>query len=191
MDAFRTAPGDHAKERSSRHPLNPRPRNTIDTYVSSTSGHQTSDIKPGPSYTSSRSSKLKEQLKSAAPESSIFANCTIYLNGSFSPTIGDLELKRLLVSHGANVVYALGRKSCTHVILGRGLAGGKIQKETTVKNNRVQYVNVHWVLESIQAGKRLSEARFSVIKHSKQTSVHELFATTKNTRTGNLHGKKE
>ncbi|KAK6520914.1 hypothetical protein TWF506_001155 [Arthrobotrys conoides] len=48
----------------------------------------------------------------------IFNNCTIYINGNTSLSgISDVELKRLLTSHGAVVSYHLARRQVTHIIL--------------------------------------------------------------------------
>ncbi|KAK6503286.1 hypothetical protein TWF481_008313 [Arthrobotrys musiformis] len=48
----------------------------------------------------------------------IFKNCTIYVNGNTTLSgISDVELKRLLTSHGAVVSYHLARRQVTHIIL--------------------------------------------------------------------------
>ncbi|KAK6361402.1 hypothetical protein TWF730_005134 [Orbilia blumenaviensis] len=48
----------------------------------------------------------------------IFKNCTIYINGNTSLSgVSDVELKRLLTSHGAVVSYHLARRQVTHIIL--------------------------------------------------------------------------
>ncbi|KAL6714696.1 hypothetical protein ACLMJK_008121 [Lecanora helva] len=105
-------------------------------------------------------------------EEQLFSGLTIYLNGSTAPLISDHKLKHLLATHGANISIALGRRSVTHVILGKhndgkgggaggGLSGSKIQKEISrVGGKGVKFVGVEWVIESINAGKRLPEARF-------------------------------
>lgn len=118
----------------------------------------------------------------------LFNNLTIYLNGSTAPMISDHKLKHLLAEHGANISIALGRRSVTHVILGKpngqhggaggGLAGSKIQKELKrVWGKGVKFVGVEWVLESIKAGKRLPEARFAVgeIRPRGVKSVYGMF----------------
>lgn len=85
----------------------------------------------------------------------------------------------------------LGRRTVTHVILGRpaksgssglgaggGLSGTKMQKEIArVRGCGVKYVDVEWVLESIKAGKRLPEAQFSNLKTAakSQQSVYGIF----------------
>ncbi|KAJ9621508.1 hypothetical protein H2203_006994 [Taxawa tesnikishii (nom. ined.)] len=102
----------------------------------------------------------------------VFAGLTIYINGSTAPTISDYKLKHLLVSHGANISIALGRRSVTHVILGRpngsaqgsgaggGLSSSKIQKEIArVGGKSVKFVSVEWVIECVKVGKKVSEAR--------------------------------
>ncbi|KAF3202424.1 hypothetical protein TWF192_004981 [Orbilia oligospora] len=48
----------------------------------------------------------------------IFKNCTIYINGNTTLSgVSDVELKRLLTSHGAVVSYHLARRQVTHIIL--------------------------------------------------------------------------
>ncbi|KAK8154748.1 hypothetical protein IWX90DRAFT_481153 [Phyllosticta citrichinensis] len=107
------------------------------------------------------------------PERQIFRNLCFYINGSTAPTISDHKLKRLLATHGATTSVALGRRSVSHVIIGRtgeggvggGLAGGKLQKEIErVGGKGVKYVPVEWVVESVKRGKRLPEAGFAHLK---------------------------
>lgn len=104
----------------------------------------------------------------------IFAGLKIYINGSTAPAISDHKLKHLLSTHGARMSIALGRRTVTHVILGRpnsasgaggGLAGSKIQKEIArIGGKGVKYVSVEWVLESIKNKKRLPESRFEALR---------------------------
>ncbi|KAF3936907.1 hypothetical protein ABW19_dt0206729 [Dactylella cylindrospora] len=55
---------------------------------------------------------------SSKPPKQIFKGCTIYINGNTTLSgISDIELKRLLSSHGATVSYHLARRQVTHVIL--------------------------------------------------------------------------
>ncbi|KAF2151150.1 hypothetical protein K461DRAFT_228306 [Myriangium duriaei CBS 260.36] len=125
---------------------------------------------------SSLEAELPAQTPSAPPQ--IFAHLTIYVNGSTYPLISDHKLKHLLVTHGAGLSLTPGRRSVTHVVLGKtnaagkggaggGLAAGKIQKEiarTRSGGNAVRFVTVEWVLECVKQGKRVSEARFEVVK---------------------------
>ena len=86
----------------------------------------------------------------------IFANLTIFINGSTAPLVSDHKLKFMLAEHGARVSIALGRRSVTHVILGvpnggvgmgagGGLSGSKIEKELrTVRGKGVKFVSVDW-----------------------------------------------
>uniref|UniRef100_A0A8H7NFJ2 BRCT domain-containing protein n=1 Tax=Bionectria ochroleuca TaxID=29856 RepID=A0A8H7NFJ2_BIOOC len=60
----------------------------------------------------------------------------------------------------------------------RGLAGGKFEKEIKkIGGCGIKFVGPEWVLESIKAGKRLPEARFTAMKIAPkaQGSVHNLF----------------
>ncbi|EGS18542.1 uncharacterized protein CTHT_0051460 [Thermochaetoides thermophila DSM 1495] len=111
----------------------------------------------------------------------IFEGVVVYINGSTYPLVSDHRLRQLLARHGARMSLHLGRRSVTHVIIGRpaalgpsatgsvaaggGLAAGKLEKETRrVGGSGVKYVGVEWVLESIKAGKRLPESRFAILK---------------------------
>ena len=106
----------------------------------------------------------------------IFSGLCVYVNGSTAPAIGDHRLKHLLAEHGARVSIALARRSVTHVIVGKandgrgggaggGLAGGKIEREIRrVRGAGVKFVRVEWVVESVRAGRRLSEAGFEGVR---------------------------
>lgn len=107
--------------------------------------------------------------------SQIFANLCFYINGSTMPHISDHKLKHLLSIHGGSLSINLGRRTVTHVIIGKpstgvsgcggGLAGSKIHKEVTrMRGSAVNYVTVEWVIESVKAGKRLPESRFQAMK---------------------------
>ncbi|PYH41858.1 uncharacterized protein BP01DRAFT_348048 [Aspergillus saccharolyticus JOP 1030-1] len=113
----------------------------------------------------------------------IFTSLIIHINGQTTPLISDHALKRLLTTQGATLSLTLSRK-ITHVIIGvpnagpgnggagGGLAATKIQKEIQRGGWKgVKVVTVQWVLDSIQAGKRLSEARYAVQLGGKQRSV--------------------
>lgn len=122
-------------------------------------------------------------------ERGIFTGLCIYINGSTAPAIGDHKLKHLLAEHGAHISIALGRRSVTHVIVGKpndgrgggaggGLSGSKIQKEIQrVRGKGVKFVGVEWVTESVKAGKRLAEARFQGVSIAPRGvgSVYGLF----------------
>lgn len=128
-----------------------------------------------------------ENAEEVVPTSKqIFRGLCFYINGSTAPAISDHKLRQLLAMHGASTSIALGRRTITHVILGRsgaggaggGLAGGKLQKEITrVGGQGLKYVGVEWVIESIRAGKRLPEAGFSNLKIAPagQRSVYAMF----------------
>ncbi|KAL8749808.1 MAG: hypothetical protein Q9184_006657 [Pyrenodesmia sp. 2 TL-2023] len=127
-------------------------------------------------------------------ERKVFDGLCVFINGSTAPLVGDHRLKQLLAENGARVSIALGRRTVTHVILGRpnggaggggaggGLAASKIQKEIQrVGGKGVKYVGVEWVLESLKARMRLPEAQFSNITLAAkgQKSVYGMFLKEK------------
>jgi hypothetical protein len=105
----------------------------------------------------------------------IFSGLTFYINGSTAPHISDHKLKHLLSLHGGNLSIALGRRTVTHIIIGKpgtagegcggGLAGTKIQKEIARQRGKAtHFVTAEWVVQSARAGKRLPESRFEGMK---------------------------
>ncbi|PWY70409.1 hypothetical protein BO70DRAFT_137400 [Aspergillus heteromorphus CBS 117.55] len=132
---------------------------------------------------------------SISPSSSppqILTNLTIHINGQTTPHISDHKLKRLLVAHGASLAIALNRK-VTHLVVGQpnsgpgrggaggGLAAGKLQKEIQRAGWKgIKLVRVQWVLDSIAAGKRLSEAKYAAHLVPNQKSVFGLMKATAN-----------
>lgn len=140
--------------------------------------------------------KAEDDIREAekARTKQILEGVVVYVNGSTHPLISDHKLKHILAEHGVKTSIHLGRRQVTHVILGRpaggvggaggGLAGGKLQKEIQkVRGCGVKFVGVEWILESIKAGKRLPETRFSNLKVASkgQQSVYGLYPKAKGT----------
>ncbi|PTB73324.1 hypothetical protein M440DRAFT_1339313 [Trichoderma longibrachiatum ATCC 18648] len=120
----------------------------------------------------------------------LFDGVTVYVNGSTFPLVSDHRLKQLISENGGNMSLNLGRRKVTHVILGRpngstegkglggGLAATKLEKEIRkIGGCGVKFVSVEWVLQSLQEGRRLPEARFSNVKMAAkaQNSVYGLY----------------
>ena len=115
----------------------------------------------------------------------LFRGLNLYLNGSTAPLVSDHKLKQLWVQRGGSVSIGLGRRTVTHVVLGQtntgggSLASSKIQKEVVrVGGKGVQYIGVRWILDSIDKGKRLSEADYAVgvdkLGGARQSSVRKM-----------------
>jgi len=133
----------------------------------------------------------EEDVLPSSDKKQIFSGLVFYINGSTSPLISDHKLKHLLAEHGGRLSITLGRRSVTHVILGTtassggaggGLAGSKIQKEIArTRGKAVKFVGAEWVVESVKAGQRLPEARFSDLKLAAkgQKSMLGMFKATK------------
>ncbi|KAK3691929.1 hypothetical protein LTR37_018360 [Vermiconidia calcicola] len=126
----------------------------------------------------------------------LFANLAFYINGSTAPAVSDHKLKRLISERGGQVSVGLGRRTVTHVIIGRpnsnggcggGLSGSKLHKEVARKGgNALQYVTAEWVLESIREGKRLPESRFKGVNIAPKgvSSITSMFGQPSNTMKG-------
>jgi hypothetical protein len=143
----------------------------------SSPSHLLSPIDPNVSFEQPPESPTNEvdedTTEADNPPPQIFAHLNIYVNGSTAPLISDHKLKHILTSHGAGISIALGRRTVTHVIIGRpsskggsggGLSGSKLHKEVTRKGgSAVKYVTVEWVLESVKAGRRQPESKFATL----------------------------
>ncbi|PTB68091.1 hypothetical protein BBK36DRAFT_1194878 [Trichoderma citrinoviride] len=137
--------------------------------------------------------RLEDEEKQRQAQESprkLFDGVTVYVNGSTFPLVSDHRLKQLISENGGNMSLNLGRRKVTHVILGRpngstegkglggGLAAGKLEKEIRkIGGCGVKFVSVEWVLQSLQEGRRLPEARFSDVKMAAkaQNSVYGLY----------------
>ncbi|KAL6856528.1 hypothetical protein J3F83DRAFT_400454 [Trichoderma novae-zelandiae] len=133
----------------------------------------------------------EKQRRARETPRKLFDGVTVYVNGSTFPLVSDHRLKQLISENGGNMSLNLGRRKVTHVILGRpngsaegkglggGLAAGKLEKEIRkIGGCGVKFVSVEWVLQSLQEGRRLPEARFSNLKMAAkaQDSVYGLYS---------------
>lgn len=148
-----------------------------------------------PEKSTNRPRETPDEENETIPPPAIFRNLTVYINGSTMPTISDHRLKYVLSTHGANISIALGRRTVTHVVVGRpsssggsggGLSGSKIQKEVTrVRGEAVKFVTAEWVLDSVKARKRLPESRYEAMRLAPKgvASVADMFASRKQSDT--------
>ncbi|PWY93324.1 hypothetical protein BO94DRAFT_573462 [Aspergillus sclerotioniger CBS 115572] len=137
-----------------------------------------------PSLNPPRTTTITTTSSSTKPTPQVLTNLTIHINGQTAPHISDHKLKHLLITHGADLALHLHRK-VTHVIIcqpnsgpgrgtgsGSGFAAGKLQREIQRGGWKgIKIVGVEWVLDSIEAGKRLSETRYAVNLRTNQKSV--------------------
>jgi hypothetical protein len=127
---------------------------------------QEKDIETTPSVRTDSDTHLHRDTSTSSkpPEKQIFTGLCFYLNGSTLPLVSDHKLKQLCAAHGANHAISLGRRTVTHVILGRvnsvrsgggaggGLAASKIQKEITRTGGKaVKLINAEWYVTAVIA----------------------------------------
>ncbi|BEJ16505.1 hypothetical protein CspHIS471_0511100 [Cutaneotrichosporon sp. HIS471] len=122
-------------------------------------------------YWSVRTAKVEAQSRDKTK--SILVGCTIAINGHTGP-LSNLQLQNLITSNGGRFAPHL-HGGCTHVVAER-LAGGKTQKVIDGQggrsaSRRAKVVKVQWVIDSVAAGKRLSEAGYMVIADPSQKSL--------------------
>lgn len=108
-------------------------------------------------YMANKIQKLNEALNQRPEEeriSDIFRNCSFFVNGDTTPSIG--EIQRLVVLHGGTF-HSYQLLHTTHIICDRFAASktDKLRKGIGVGDR--SYVTVAWLVDSIQSNKRLSE----------------------------------
>ncbi|PHH76982.1 hypothetical protein CDD80_1038 [Ophiocordyceps camponoti-rufipedis] len=139
------------------------PRNA--PWPTSSTGHHRAPTRSRPRLPTPLNTQLAPETP---PSTAIFAGVVAYIDGSTAPLVSDHRLRSLLVSHGARLAVRLARSVVTHVLLpparaGRtALAAAKIEAEGRRRRVAgVRYVDARWVLESVEAGRRLPETRFA------------------------------
>jgi len=149
------------------------------------SNRRPEERQPPTAEVTQRQSNTLTPTESKPPQ--IFRSLVLYINGSTAPLVSDHRLKQLWVQYGGSISIALGRRTVTHVVLGKsgsgggGLASGKIQKEVDrVRGKGVKYVSARWVLDCVERGKRVSEAGYGVVERkiggAGQGSVRGMFS---------------
>ncbi|KAL1944194.1 hypothetical protein VTO73DRAFT_3379 [Trametes versicolor] len=158
---------------------NPVTHSTIyqrsDHISSAATGHQVSDGRgPRKSYMDVRRSKLTEQLPEKPSEGAlVLRNVRVYINGYLDNTT-DIEMKRIVTLAGGTVQHTAS--GATHILTSQQLSGSKTQKLLTSKSkNLVHVVRPEWVTDSIDAGTRLSEREYSVIKIATTLKISDMF----------------
>ncbi|KAF8974451.1 hypothetical protein BDZ97DRAFT_24667 [Flammula alnicola] len=138
-----------------------------DHVTSFATGHQVSDSRVNQaSYMATREVKLRAQQVNAKSTSDggILKETRIYIDGYLESTT-DLEMKRLVVEAGGQIVHSASR--CTHILTSRGLSGSKTHKILTNKmRTNVYVVKPEWVLDSIAKGKRRPERPYTIVKRA-------------------------
>jgi len=101
--------------------------------------------------------------------SEVFRNCRLYFNGRVDGVGGGLSsysLGKLARLHGAEMASRLTKRAVTHVVCTR-LSGSKERQALLNSTSRgavsLYFVRPEWITQSIAAGRRLSEARFSLL----------------------------
>ncbi|KAI5821480.1 hypothetical protein BZA77DRAFT_7029 [Pyronema omphalodes] len=146
---------------------------TIATNIPNISNSSSSASSKNPTDSTTKAETPENTATENEINKQIFSGCSIYISGMTQPHIGDHALKQLLVKHGAQVSTYIRATKDTHIIIGEeakvgsgaggGLGAGKIQKlAQTRKLVGLKFVSVHWVLDSVKAGRRLSEGAYRV-----------------------------
>jgi hypothetical protein len=137
----------------------------------------------------------------------IFHSLVFYVNGSTAPLVSDHRLKYLISSRGGHLSISHARKQVTHVIIGNphnhysstgkgtggALASTKMQKEITRHRGKgVKFVGAQWIIDSVNAGKRMAETRYENVKlgGAGQGSVFDKFKNAKAGTSGSRKSQK-
>ncbi|TBU32895.1 hypothetical protein BD311DRAFT_785510 [Dichomitus squalens] len=143
-----------------------------DHICSAATGHQRSDGRgPRKSYMEVRRDKLAKQLPETSTE--VLRNVRVYINGYLDNTT-DIEMKRIVTLAGGQVMHTAS--GATHILTSQQLSGAKTHKLLTTKSKGIVHVvRPEWVTDSIDAGKRLSEKDYAVIKVTNSLKITDMF----------------
>ncbi|TFK87078.1 hypothetical protein K466DRAFT_523106 [Polyporus arcularius HHB13444] len=143
-----------------------------DHISSAATGHQRSDGRgPQQPYLKARYRKLADQLPETSTQ--VLRNVRIYINGYLDNTT-DIEMKRIVSLAGGQVMHTVS--GATHILTSQQLSGTKTQKMLKAKSRHITHVvRPEWVTDSIDAGRRLSEREYSVVKDTSVTKITDLF----------------
>ncbi|KAK7695973.1 hypothetical protein QCA50_000613 [Cerrena zonata] len=150
----------------------------VDYVTSAATGHQRGDGRgtAQKAYHQSRGKKLAEQLpeKPTNREANVLWNTRIYINGYLANTT-DIEMKRIITLAGGQVLQTAS--GATHILTSQQLNGSKTHKLLTGKSKiKPHVVRPEWVMDSVEANKRLPERRYSVIKDSSVSSLVDMLS---------------
>ncbi|CDO71329.1 hypothetical protein BN946_scf184908.g87 [Trametes cinnabarina] len=146
-----------------------------DHICSAATGHQRGEGRgPGKAYCDARTKKLADQLPEKPAEGvQVLRNVRIYINGYLENTT-DIEMKRIVTLAGGQMLHTAS--GATHILTSQQLNGAKTQKLLTSKSKHIVHVvRPEWVMDSISAGKRLSEREYSVIKTTNVLKIPDMF----------------
>ncbi|KZT42893.1 hypothetical protein SISSUDRAFT_1040753 [Sistotremastrum suecicum HHB10207 ss-3] len=117
----------------------------------------------------SRTSKLTDQLKAKGTESNVLSGVRVYINGFLAGTT-DMEMKRTVQLAGGRILNT--PSGASHILTSQGLNLSKVHKHFHGKpRSTVHVVKPEWVSDSIQAGKKLSEWDYQILKDSTRQDV--------------------
>ncbi|KAI0663305.1 hypothetical protein C8Q70DRAFT_957422 [Cubamyces menziesii] len=161
-----------------------------DHICSAATGHQRGEGRgPGKSYWDARTKKLADQLPEKPVDGAqVLRNVRIYINGYLENTT-DIEMKRIVTLAGGQVMHTAS--GATHILTSQQLNGSKTQKLLTSKSKTIVHVvRPEWVTDSIEAGKRLTEREYSVIKTVNVLKITDMFGAGASHRPHKEHSGK-
>ncbi|THH15376.1 hypothetical protein EW146_g5090 [Bondarzewia mesenterica] len=144
-----------------------------DHVSSATTGHQRAERHGSARrYFESRRQKLENQ--SAPQESTVLSNARVYINGYLRDTT-DIEMKRIVVQAGGRVLQTAS--GATHVLTSHQLNASKKHKILTSNAKvKVHIVRPEWVIDSVAAGKRLCERKYSILTDNTAKDLLAMFS---------------
>lgn len=160
-------------------------------------GHQRSDGRGNQRpYLDARRKKLSDQRpeQESSTGANVLHGVRIYIGGYLDNST-DIEMKRIVALAGGQIQSVRSPKcplapplivernrhtasGATHILTSQQLSGSKTQKLLTGKSRAIVHVvRPQWVTESIEAGKRLPERTYSVLKNNTVANIAGLLNT--------------
>ncbi|KAI0701800.1 hypothetical protein BC835DRAFT_1264612 [Cytidiella melzeri] len=146
-----------------------------DHVTSTATGHQRSNGRVNQKlYLEERGKKLQEQLPDSlvSREVKVLRGVRVYLDGYLEDTT-DIEMKRIVALAGGQVLNT--SSNATHILTSQQLSGSKTHKVLHAKSRVKAYVvRPEWIMDSIDAGIRLPERKYSAVTDESHDSIAKM-----------------
>ncbi|KAJ8521960.1 hypothetical protein ONZ45_g1373 [Pleurotus djamor] len=146
------------------------------TASSSTSNTIHSDSKNSRNTSNTNAHAKTNANANGNSKASVLQGVRVYINGYLRNTT-DIEMKRIVIGAGGSIL--LTPSGATHILTSQQLSGSKTHRVLTGKKRcHVHVVRPEWVMDSIEAGRKVKEVDYAVIRDVRTQRIEDMFGKT-------------